>query len=104
MNYRLNLYTLQNEALKLHSTYEFNAHARPAFRKLAETEKCCFLTSVDNMGIEEFLEISTATEETNSQLRALFFVKYFLENWSEKEQLDWLKVRIFHHAEKQIRS
>ena len=56
------------------------------------------------MGIEEFLEISTATEETNSQLRALFFVKYFLENWFEKEQLDWLKVRIFHHAEKQIRS
>ena len=78
MNYRINLYTIEGE--------------------------CCFLTSVDNAGVEEFLEISTATKETNSQLRALFFVKFLLGNWSEKEQLDWLKVRIFHRAEKQIRA
>ena len=104
MRYKLNLYMIQDQdkVPELHSTYEFNAYARPAFRKLAETANCCFLTHVDEAGEEEFFEISTASEETNKQLRQLFFLKYFLKDWSEKDQIDWLKTWIFSHAAKQI--
>lgn len=102
MNYRLNLYSIEDKNPTLHSTYEFNAHARPAFRKLAESGKVCFLTHVDQSGKEELFEISTATKETNQQLRQLFFLKYFLKNWTEAEQIDWLKTWIFSYAQKQI--
>lgn len=102
MNYKLRLYTVQSRIPELHSVYELNAYARPAFLKLAETGKCCFLSHVDESGKEEFLEISSASKETNNQLRQLFFLKYFLSGWSEKEQIDWLKTMIFSHADKQI--
>ena len=104
MRYKLKLYlypTNQEENPKLHSCYELNAKALPAFRDLAKSENC-FLTHEDETGKEEFFEISTATEETNRQLRQLFFLKYFLKDWSEKDQLDWLKTWLFSHAEKQI--
>ncbi len=82
--------------------YELNAHAKPAFRKLAESGEKCFLTHVDLSGVEELFEISTATKEINQQLRQLFFLKYFLSNWSESDQIDWLKTWLLSQAEKQI--
>jgi len=101
MSYTVNLYTLDEQThTPTRLNYPNNAEAGKEYKRLTDLGRPCYLTHVFQDGREELYMSSKAPESINQELRWLFWIDFFLVNWTDQQKLDWLRNRIIKRAEK----